>query len=453
MIICIHGIKAQIKDLQSKHPTWTFKVEYTDLTWEEVINGEHQGHSASTNPTNLVQAGSNSYGGLWICEICGKQRYDSGNWYCASMEALQYMMDPRNSLNDTDLFQFMQLSGFDDFNNDTVRNTLKSMSSNYSVINDECVEAVIQAANTYHVDPYYIMAKILEEQSSTSPLYTGSGITDSNGNVLYQGYYNLFNIGATAKTGRSYDVILSGLNYAASQNWNSKTASIMGGVSIISAGYIAKDQDTLYYQKFDVVGDSSKYEHQYQQNILGAQTAGTLLRKLYVKFDSNLSGNYSFIIPLYKNMPISVCSRPATNQEHTQNSGIRMGDINQDGQVNVIDVVMLINYLNGNAELDSNGIIAAKVCGKSDITVVDVVLLINYLNGDAVLQNSGVVSATITSSCKVRLTPNGIEYKNISEGASIKVLKLAVNPVNNIYWDLVVSSNGFYGYIPRNNYQ
>ena len=453
MIPYIHGVKEQIKSLQTNHPTWVFKVEYTDLSWEEVINGEHQGHSASVSPSNLVQAGSNSYSGLWICEICGKQKYDSGSWYCASTEALEYMMDPRNSLNDSDLFQFMQLSGFEDFNNDTVRNTLKSMAANYAVIDDECIEAVISAANTYHVDPYYIMAKILEEQSATSPLYTGSGITDVNGNTLYAGYYNLFNIGATATTGRSYDVILNGLAYAASQNWNSKTASIVGGISIISSGYISKDQDTLYYQKFDVVGDSSKYEHQYQQNVLGAQTAGTLLRKLYKKFDENLSGNYSFIIPLYKNMPTTPCTRPATNQEHIQNPGIKMGDVNEDGQVNVIDIVLLINYLNGDAELSENGIMAAKVCGKPDITVVDIVLLINYLNGDAVLQNNGIISATVTASCKVRLVPEGADYKNLSEGASIKVLRLAVNPVNEIYWDLIVSSNGIYGYIPRNSYQ
>lgn len=452
MITCILGIKEQIKALQANHPTWTFKVEYTDLTWEEVINGEHQGHSASTNPSNLVDSSSSSYGGLWICEICGKQVYDTGRWYCASKEALEYMMDPRNSLNDTDLFQFMQLSGFEDFNNDTVRNTLTQMASSYPLIDSECVEAVIEAANTYHVDPYYIMAKILEEQSSTSPLYTGSGITDSKGNVVYRGYYNLFNVGATATTGRKEDVIMNGLAYAADRNWNSKRASILGGMSTIANGYISGDQDTLYYQKFDVIGDS-KYEHQYQQNVLGAQTAGTILRKLYKKFDSNLTGNYSFIIPLYKNMPVSACSRPATNQEHTTNTGIRMGDINQDGQVNVIDIVMLINYLNGNEQLSQEGQTAAKVSGGANISVVDVVLLINYLNGDAVLPNSSAISATVTSSVKARLSPNGVEFKTVSEGASIKVLRLATSPVNDIYWDLIVSSSGVYGYIPRNNYQ
>ena len=134
------GIKAQIKTLQQNHPNWTFKVEYTDLYWDEVITAEHQGHSTSSNPTNLSPIGS-SYSGLWICEICGTQKYDSGNWYCASTEALGYMLDPRNSLNETDLFQFMQLSGFEDFNNDTVRNTLRKMAEKYSLIDDECVNS------------------------------------------------------------------------------------------------------------------------------------------------------------------------------------------------------------------------------------------------------------------------------------------------------------------------
>ena len=433
------GIKQQIKSLQEQHPNWIFKVEYTDLTWEEVINGEHQGHSVSSSPSNLVPAGSASYGGLWICEICETQRYDTGSWYCASTEALEYMMDPRNSLNNTDLFQFMQLSGFEDFNNDNVRNTLKKIKPDW--IDDECVEAIIESANTYHVDPYYILAKLLEEQSSTSPLFTGSGYNGS-----YGGYYNLFNVGATSNS--KGGVILNGLAYAAAQGWTTRRLSILGGVSVLANGYIAQEQDTLYYQKFDVIGDG-KYQHQYQQNVLGAQNAGTFLKK-----SCSNDGNYSFIIPLYKNTPTSACPRPATNKQHTlgTTNGIP-GDVNGDNQVNVVDVVMLINYLNGNVDSDSVTLANAKIAGNDDITVVDVVMLINYLNGDAVLPTASIKTATVTASTKVRLSPNGTEYKNVSEGASIKILRLATSQVEGNYWDLIVASNGVYGYIPRNNYQ
>ena len=433
------GIKQQIKSLQEQHPNWIFKVEYTDLTWEEVINGEHQGHSVSSSPSNLVPASSASYGGLWICEICETQRYDTGSWYCASTEALEYMMDPRNSLNNTDLFQFMQLSGFEDFNNDNVRNTLKKIKPDW--IDDECVEAIIESANTYHVDPYYILAKLLEEQSSTSPLFTGSGYNGS-----YSGYYNLFNVGATSNS--KGGVILNGLAYAAAQGWTTRRLSILGGVSVLANGYIAQEQDTLYYQKFDVIGDG-KYQHQYQQNVLGAQNAGTFLKK-----SCSNDGNYSFIIPLYKNIPTSACPRPATNQQHTleTKNGIP-GDVNGDNQVNVVDVVMLINYLNENVDIDSVKVANAKIAGNDDITVVDVVMLINYLNGDAVLPTASIKTATVTVSTKVRLSPNGTEYKNVSEGASIKILRLATSQVEGNYWDLIVASNGVYGYIPRNNYQ
>ena len=447
----IHGMKASIKALQASHPNWTFKVEYTDLTWEEAINGEHQGHSTGTKPTNLVPAGRSSYAGLWICEICGKQTYDTGSWYCASTEALKYMMDPRNSLNETDLFQFMQLSGFQDFNNDTVKNTLKQMAAKYPLIDEECINATIQAANQYHVDPYYIMAKILEEQSITSPLYTGNGLT-INGNVMYKGYYNLLNIGATGNN--SNDVILNGLAFAASEGkgWTSKTASILGGVEIIANGYISGDQDTLYYQKFDVIG-SSKYSHQYQQNVLGAQTAGTNLRNLYLKYDSSLSGNYSFIIPLYKNIPSSACPRPATNQEHTINSDLKMGDVNGDGQISFVDLALIVNHMRGTLTLTGNNLIAAKVSGGSDVTFKDLAIVTNVIRGVMVLPSSSYPTATLHTYVKARLSPNGTEFAGVSEGTTIKILNTAGSQVNGIYWDLVVSSNGVYGYIPRNNYQ
>ena len=56
---------------------------------------------------------------------------------------------------------------------------------------------------------------------------------------------------------------------------------------------------TLYLQKFDV--DSSEaglYWHQYQQNVLGAQTAGTNLRNLYLKYDKS-NTEYYYDLALY----------------------------------------------------------------------------------------------------------------------------------------------------------
>ena len=100
-------IKEMIQQLQKEHPNWKFKIFYTGLDWNEVIANEYVGHG--TSPRNLVPT-SSSYEGEWICSVCGETTYDSGKWHCASQKALQYMMDPRNSLNSSDIFQFLELT-------------------------------------------------------------------------------------------------------------------------------------------------------------------------------------------------------------------------------------------------------------------------------------------------------------------------------------------------------
>ena len=101
------GIKEKIKQLQSKYPNWKFKLLYTRLDWNDVITNEYTGHG--TSPKNLVYKTSN-YQGEWICSICGDKKYDNGSWRCTSEKAIKYMMDPRNSLNEEDIFQFEELT-------------------------------------------------------------------------------------------------------------------------------------------------------------------------------------------------------------------------------------------------------------------------------------------------------------------------------------------------------
>ena len=114
-------IKEMIQNLKNEHPNWNFKILYTDLDWNEVIENEYVGHGWS--PRNLVPT-SNSYAGEWICPICGNATYDSGKWHCASQSALKYMMDPRNSLNSSDVFQFLELT-YTDYKIETIQAMLK----------------------------------------------------------------------------------------------------------------------------------------------------------------------------------------------------------------------------------------------------------------------------------------------------------------------------------------
>lgn len=310
-------IKEMIQQLKQQHPSWNFKILYTDIEWSEAIANEFVGHGSS--PRNLIPANNSNYTGDWICPVCGPNKtYDTGSWLCASESAIKYMMDPRNSLNGSDIFQFLELS-YNGYNMDTVR----SMASKASFLNnDSCINTLISAGEKYNVNVYYLIARILQEQGSDGTvLSSGAGY-----NGQYVGYYNVFNIGASG-SGKD-TVILNGLKRAEKEGWTSIESSIDGGVRIIANSYIAKGQNTLYLQKFDVENTDGLYWHQYMQNILAAQNEGSELRRTLEKFNL-IESDYTFVIPVYKNMPSSASPRPSTTSTGgTENELVRINVTN-----------------------------------------------------------------------------------------------------------------------------
>lgn len=297
------GYKNLMKDLQSKHSNYRFLVYYTGMDWNQVLNAEYQGHGYS--PRNLIQIGTN-YNGMWICPICGNTHFDNGSWSCASKEALAYMMDPRNSINESDVFQFKDLEGSDVSYEDIAR-----VVSGYGayINNQEVIQAIVDSSKQYNINGYFLVAKIINEHGRN-----GSTLSNGNGyNGNYVGVYNYFNIGST---GNGVDrIINNGLSYAQSHGWTSRRASIFGGAEVVKESFITRySQNTLYYQKFNVSGKSEMASHQYQQNIMAAQTQGASLKAYY---GSNNGLTYTFIIPLYKNIPQAVSGRPNVSQANS----------------------------------------------------------------------------------------------------------------------------------------
>ena len=316
------GIKDKIKQLQSKYPNWKFKILYTGLDWNTVIANEFTGHG--TSPKNLIQKTSN-YQGAWICPICGDTKYDNGSWRCASEQAIKYMMDPRNSLNESDIFQFEELT-----NAGCDTNILKSMTKGTFLSGHE--QGIINAANSNNVNPYYIAARLIQEQGVNGTVLTsGSGY-----NGQYAGYYNAFNIAASGNT--TEEILINALKYAEKKGWTSLEASIDGGISFLAKQYIQKGQNTLYLQKFDVEATNGLYSNQYMQNLLAAQNEGTTLRNTYINMNS-MTSSHTFIIPVYENTPQNVCSRPDSNGNSTTQTDLV--------KVNVDSSIRIRNTPNG----------------------------------------------------------------------------------------------------------
>ena len=374
-------IKEKIENLKKEHPNWKFKILYTGIDWNEAIANEYTGHG--TSPKNLVPD-SSSYAGEWICNYCGDRVYDSGSWKCASEKAIKYMMDSRTALNASDIFQFLELSY--DNENGYSKEVLKNMLSGSFLDNDTYIDLIINSSRENNVNPYYVTARIIQEQGKQ-----GSILVKGNGyNGQYEGYYNVFNIGAFGANKEK--VILNGLAKAKSYEWTSMESSISGGIKILSTNYIARGQNTLYLQKFDVENsDGSMYSHQYMQNIMAAQSEGATLRKLLLDMNA-LENEYTFIIPVYENMPQNLSEKPSTT----------------------ITSMTDINTTKDGAEL---------------------------------------VRINANPSIKMRNEPNGskvVGYLYYNDIATR--LEKAEFKINGTYWDKILKSNGTVGYVARCTY-
>ena len=92
--------------------------------------------------------------------------------------------------------------------------------------------------------------------------------------------------------------------------------AIVGGAMWIGTGYIDKGQDTLYYQKFNVV--NQVWSHQYMGNIMAPSTESKSIFKSYKKIDI-VDSPFMFVIPYYKNMPENPCELPKSSNGSPNN--------------------------------------------------------------------------------------------------------------------------------------
>lgn len=98
--------KDSLRTLHAEHPTWVFQAQKTNLDWNDVIANESAVGANLVGSSSLSSWKSTEYGaydwntGKWT-------GFDGASWVAASEEIVSYYMDPRNFLNDTYVFQFL----------------------------------------------------------------------------------------------------------------------------------------------------------------------------------------------------------------------------------------------------------------------------------------------------------------------------------------------------------
>ena len=277
--------------LKRKHPNWVFVKQNTNLNWESVIAAQN----SKTRSLISVTMG-----------VAYRTKYHSPGWYYASEKAISYYMDPRNFLDDTHIFMFEQLTFNSSYHTQSAVQSILDgtfMSGNLPDEDMSYAKAFYQVGASLGVSPFHLASRVYQEQGKgTSSMISGE-YED------YEGYYNYFNIGATAEK-TSDETIIAGLSYAKEKGWDSAYKSLKGGASILAANYILKGQDTLYLQKFNVDGRyHGLYEHQYMQNIMAPYTESPKIKKAYANTGS-LENAFVFKIPVYNKMPEEACPVP-----------------------------------------------------------------------------------------------------------------------------------------------
>lgn len=343
-------------ELHARHPNWIFVAEKLNMNFGDAVVGE------SGNGASLLQKAapfdegyfsldSNTYNVL--TDTFSGYSSEPG-YYNASREAIAYYMDPRNYLNEKYIFAFETLGYSSNQNSNVVSSILSGQSfwpSVYSYYNKSGAiqdslgnvnSDIVQASSKVGISAVHVASRIKQEISglSTSDSRIGGSFTYNGNN--FSNYYNFFNIKSRCSNCSS---IYSG--YAYEQGWNTPYKGIYGGANFMYNGYISINQDTIYYEKFDVSTTNGHYTHQYMQNLAApVQEGGTKYNSYVSSLNSYLNTAITFVIPVYEDMPSYAVTAPKVGNPNNY-----LKDLTVDG-VSVSN--FSYNTYNYNVYLSSN---------------------------------------------------------------------------------------------------
>ena len=373
--------------LHNAHPNWSFKVFASDLDFNDMVTLEYDGLGTGWSLIEDTGRYIDGYKSTasWSYNYLTDTFYNNfagggSNWYAANKATISYYMDPRNFLNEKQIFMFETLSYNQNFHTREgiaamLKNTFMTGYANKEKTKTY-VDAFMDAATTYNVSPYVLIARVIQEvgaQGSTIVSGTVSG---------FEGYYNFYNIKAT---GAQNMIIYNGLSYAKEMGWDSPYKAIVGGASFLANGYINVGQDTLYLQKWDLIVPKPG-RHQYMQNIEAPSHESI---KTYNGYNNIglVNSSFAFSIPVYKNMPTKTSLPSSANPNNYLSSLSVNGSYLFEKAVNTTSFDIVVD---GNTE--SINIAASKVNssarieGTGSVTIPNEKTTINIIvtagNGD-----------------------------------------------------------------------
>lgn len=426
--------KDYIKQLMAEHPNWKFVFYDTGIEWSNLFTNDAQGYIGrslieGSFPISYRSTESGAYN--WRTDKFIAQ--DASRWYQANTQTLSYYMDPRNFFSDKNIFMFESLEY--DKNSHVISGVEAILKGSFmekkTIYNSDGKEisyaqAFMDAAVSSGVSPYHLAARALQEIGSSG---TSGSVNGSSG------YYNYYNIGANS----SSDPVANALKYAATTDakymlpWNTPYKAIVGGAKWIASGYINKDQNTLYYQKFNVV--NKVWTHQYMTNIMAPYQESEDIYKSYNDLGI-LDLSYVFVIPYYKNMPSKACQLPKNSNASPNNW---LSSLTVDGYTFEFDGGKTSGYsITVSGSVNTVNIAAKAVNSKATITGTGKIELSNGKNTQKIVVKAENGDTRTYYIDIVRSSENVIPLKGISLdknelsmfNGETKTLTVMYNPTN-----------------------
>lgn len=433
--------------LKSAHPSWIFKAINTDLDFNEVVSNEN---IASRSLIQVSSSNNYAYMSYDTSSFDYKNDkfivYDSTTWYNANYDAIAYYVDPRNFLKDMYIFQFQSLKWNDNLNDEQLKGIIEMAFKGDYLLN---FTDIFVATKLYGVDPIYLAS--LSKQEVGGHDYPNTAIAGTNS--TYPNIYNFYNIGASS----SSTPVLNGLKFASNTDeatdrpWNTPEKAIIGGAKWIYNHYVSIGQETSYFKKWDVVYNylvnqnikpsHKNYTHQYMTNIMAPSSEATTTYKSYF-LNNLLDLNYTFEIPVYKNMPASTSLPNVGGWPNNYLKSIKLNNVeiaDFDGDVTIY------NYdLNNTNTLK---IEAESVSSLSNISGVGTFeinedtqkeIIVTAQNGNIkkyilniTLTNTEPETKDIVSTLNTAGIKNGTYLYGFNIGTDISIIKTKINNINN----------------------
>ncbi|MBR5596233.1 MAG: hypothetical protein IKW30_02370 [Lachnospiraceae bacterium] len=355
--------QSSLKELKAKHPNWIFVKMNTNIDWKTLVNSQ-------LGERSLIYTSTSK-------ESWKNGRYGTTAWSYASEGILKYYLEPRNWLAEKDVFQFELLGYYSEYHTvEAVESILSgSFMANKTIDNGKTyAQTFVELGKITGVSPFLMATRVRQEQGAGGNSALISGTYQG-----YEGYYNYYNISAAGTSDK--EVIVSGLEKAKQEGWDSQYKALKAGAEFLGKSYIKAGQDTLYLQKFDVDNrNNGVFWHQYMQNIQAPYTEG---RKVYQAYSNKQLLNQAFVfrIPVYNNMPKNPVVLPGEEDKITLSS-------TSIDNLQVNSEITLRPYINGKeaqginwsftssdtnvVKVDNYGVVKALKTGEATITCKNV---------------------------------------------------------------------------------